>query len=181
MQRETFTEGHWAIELKKPRRARELGALATLIGLSEATGALGALWTNQNLSPWYRSLKKPAGTPPNWVFAPVWTVLFTLAGISAWLVWKERPHTKNTTRALRWWGAQLGLNAAWSGLFFGKRSPGLALGEIGLLWGSLLGYTATAYKVNRLAAWLMLPYIGWVTYAMRLNEAIWRNNRPPKS
>lgn len=181
MQRDISDVTQWAIELKRPRQQRDLATLAGLIGISQAAGGLGALWTNRNLDPWYRSLKKPSGTPPNWVFAPVWTTLFTLAGISAWLIWRKKPHDKKTQRAMRWWTAQLALNATWSALFFGKRSPGLALGEIGLLWGSLLGYTFTAAKISRTAATLMVPYIGWVTYAMRLNEEIWRKNRTTKS
>lgn len=124
---------------------------------------------------WYAQLQKPAWTPPNWLFGPVWTVLYTLMAVAAWLVWQQ-----GGWAAQRWaLGAfllQLLFNGLWSPLFFGLRKPGLAFADIGLLWLALLATLILFWKVRPLAGALLVPYLVWVTFAAALNFTLWRLN-----
>jgi len=123
--------------------------------------------------PWYDALAKPAWTPPGWLFGPVWTVLYVLMAVAAWLVWLEQPRL---SAAIALWSAQLALNGVWSLLFFGLERPGLAAIDIVAL---LLAIAATALafaRVSRVAALLLVPYLAWVGFATALNLAIWRLN-----
>jgi translocator protein len=121
--------------------------------------------TARAVQTWYARLHAPPGTPPNWVFAPVWTLLYVTIGTSAWLVWRRL----GTGRALRLWGWQLAANALWAPAFFGLHSPALALGVMAVML-VLIGLTIRAFRrVHRLAAALMLPYGGWCLYAAYLN------------
>jgi tryptophan-rich sensory protein len=114
---------------------------------------------------WYARLHAPPGTPPNWVFAPVWAALYVMIGTAAWLVWRRL----GAARPLRLWGWQLAANALWAPSFFGLHSPALAMGVM-LLMLALIGLTIRAFRrVHRLAAGLMLPYAGWGLYAAYLN------------
>src|SRR5262249_34146407 len=124
---------------------------------------------------WYPTLSKPAWTPPNQVFGPVWSVLYLLMGVASWVVWRSR--TRQARSALRLFGAQLVLNVLWSALFFGLRLPGVALVDIVLLWGGIVATTAAFWRSSRVAAWLMAPYAVWTTFATALNFEIWRLNR----
>ncbi|HVB99215.1 MAG TPA: TspO/MBR family protein [Candidatus Dormibacteraeota bacterium] len=135
---------------------------------------LGSQFTRPALAPWYASLAKPSWTPPNWVFAPAWTTLFALMGIAAWLVWRR---SGLLSLALGLFALQLAFNVTWSGLFFGLKSPAAAMGEIVFLWLAILSAAMAFWPVSRVAAWLMAPYLVWVTYAASLNFAIWRLNR----
>jgi tryptophan-rich sensory protein len=110
------------------------------------------------------------------VFGPVWSLLYLLMGISAWQVWRKTGF-RAAAVPLGWFGVQLVLNAAWSGLFFGLQSPGAALIEIVLLWGAILATTIAFWRRSALAGWLMLPYLAWVSFAVALNLAIWNLNR----
>jgi benzodiazapine receptor len=124
---------------------------------------------------WYAQLVKPSWTPPNWVFAPVWTVLYLLMAIAAWLVW--RPQGFAAARlALILFQVQLGLNALWSWLFFGQQRPGLAVIDITLLWLAILLTLLAFWRRDSFAGLLLLPYLAWVSYAAALNFAIWRLN-----
>jgi benzodiazapine receptor len=124
---------------------------------------------------YYRGLRKPAWAPPPWLFGPVWTVLYALMAVAAWMV--ARRGGRGTRPALALWGAQLVLNAAWTPIFFGLRNPGAALVEIVALWIAVIG-TVGAFATRRaMAAALLLPYLAWVTFAAALNLAIWRRNR----
>ena len=125
---------------------------------------------------WYRRLHKPPFQPPAKVFAPVWTVLYGLIAISGWRVWTA-PAGPARSRALGWWGVQMGLNAAWSWLFFNRHQPRRALVDIVALLGSIGAYTANARKVDRPAARMMVPYLAWVGFANVLNAEIVRRNR----
>ena len=126
-----------------------------------------------SLKPWYAELAKPRWTPPNWLFGPVWTILFLAMAFAAWLVWRQ---TTLTSAPMRLFLLQLLLNIGWSALFFHLRSPGAAFIEIVLLWCAIL-MTAIAFgKIVPLAYWLMAPYLLWVSYAAVLNFAIWRLN-----
>ncbi len=142
-------------------------------------GVIGALFTTPAVqSSWYTELIKPALNPPAWVFGPVWTTLFLLMGIAAFLIWREwdngSPSTKLRVKiALAIFIGQMVLNTLWSIIFFGLHSPGGALIEIVFLWLAILATIIAFAKISRLAAWLLLPYILWVSFAMYLNYAIW--------
>lgn len=157
-------------------RARK--AVAALVGwlvLCYGAAAVGAQFLP---GPWYAQLAKPAWTPPAWLFAPVWTVLYGMMAVAAWLIWREWRERGfgEAGPALLLFVVQLGLNSAWSGLFFGLRRPGLALVDIVALWVAI-GITVIAFwRVRRAAALLLVPYLLWVTFAAALNFAIWRMN-----
>jgi len=138
-------------------------------------GGLGSFFTANSVRDWYPRLRKPAGTPPSWVFGPVWTTLYVLMAVSAWLVWRE--YHWGATPALLIFFAQLALNAAWSGIFFGSRMPGVAFAEIVMLWLAIAFNMLIFFWLVPASAWLLLPYWLWVTYAMYLNFGIWRLNR----
>lgn len=121
---------------------------------------------------WYVALAKPAWTPPGWLFAPVWTALYCAIAVAGWLVWRA----EGFGRAVVIWIVALGLNAAWSWLFFGRHSIGGALVDIALLWTAIVGFIMAAWPQSRLAAGLFAPYLAWVSFAAALNFAIWRLN-----
>ncbi len=125
---------------------------------------------------WYASLRKPSWNPPNWVFAPVWTALYLLMAVAAWLVWREGGLERHA-RALGWFGLQLFLNGLWSPLFFGLKRPGLAFLNLVLLWLALVATIEAFWRVRRTAAGLLLPYLAWVTFAGALNLVVWQMNR----
>ena len=124
---------------------------------------------------YYARLEKPSWAPPGWLFGPVWTVLYALMGIAAWLVADSSRSAPRTP--LIFWGAQLGLNASWTPVFFGLRAPGLALANIVLLWLALVGTVITFFSRRPVAGVLLIPYLIWVSFATALNFAIWRRNR----
>jgi len=138
-------------------------------------GGLGSFFTANSVRNWYPRLRKPPGTPPSWLFGPVWTTLYVLMAIAAWLVWRE--YHWGATAALLIFFAQLGLNIAWSAIFFGSRMPGVAFAEIVILWLAIAFNMLVFYWLVPASAWLLLPYWLWVTYAMYLNFGIWRLNR----
>ena len=124
---------------------------------------------------WYASLARPSWTPPRWVFAPAWSLLYTLMGISAWLVWR-RVGFRGGARALGLFLLQLALNALWSYLFFGLHRPAIAFLEIVVLWAAIFATLVLFWRVSAAAGALLLPYLGWVGFAACLNLAIWRMN-----
>src|SRR5271167_4932751 len=134
---------------------------------------IGSLLTAPALRPWYASLSKPSWTPPNWLFAPVWTILFVAMAIAAWLVWRK---VGLTAVPMQLFLVQLLLNVAWSAVFFRLRSPGPAFAEIVMLWFAILATLIGFWNVAPAAGWLLLPYLIWVTYATALNFSIWRLN-----
>ena len=121
---------------------------------------------------WYQALAKPAWTPPNWLFAPVWTVLYVMIGFAGWLVWRA----EGASPAVAIWIVQLGLNAAWSWVMFGLHNIGAALGVIAVLWLAILLFIVTARRTSGTAAALFVPYLAWVSFAAALNFEIWRLN-----
>ncbi len=125
---------------------------------------------------WYAGLAKPSFNPPSWVFAPVWTVLYVLMAVAAWLVWRARGSVAAAAAPLAAWLVQLMLNALWSWLFFGLHRMGLALVDIVALWFTIVVTIALFWRVRHLASWLMAPYLAWVSFAMVLNGALWRLN-----
>lgn len=151
--------------------------LAACILASQAAGAFGALFTETGPGSWYAGLAKPSFTPPGWVFGPVWSTLYALMGISAWLVWKRGSLSTPPVRgALLLFAAQLALNAAWSGLFFGLKSTLLGLVGIAALAAAILATIMAFRPISSAAAWLLSPYFAWVCFASVLNFAIWRLN-----
>jgi benzodiazapine receptor len=137
-----------------------------------AAGWLGSLPTRPAIPTWYAHLLKPQWTPPDWVFAPVWTALYLAMGVAAWLVWRRAGFSFPLLLFL----VQLALNVAWSGIFFGLRMPGAALVEVLLLWGAILATVLAFWPFSRAACVLMVLYLLWVTYAAALNAAIRRLN-----
>jgi translocator protein len=154
--------------------------LAVLLGfllLSFGAAAVGSAATIPNLTPWYAELRKPRWTPPNSLFGPVWTSLYLMMSVAAWLVWKRRgTHRDEIQLALGCFFFQLALNAAWSLLFFGFHSTGLAFAEILALWLVIAITILSFFKISRIAAFLLFPYLAWVSFAAALNGAIYRLN-----
>jgi len=124
---------------------------------------------------WYAALTKPAWNPPNWIFGPVWTALYAMMAVSAWLVWQGSEGAVRR-RALGWYAVQLVLNAAWTPLLFGLHFLGVAFAEILLLWVAIAATIAAFRRVSRVAAWLLVPYLAWVSFAAALNFTLWRLN-----
>ncbi|OPX63797.1 MULTISPECIES: TspO/MBR family protein [unclassified Methanoregula] len=139
-------------------------------------GSVGSLVTITGPGSWYADLAKPFFTPPGWVFGPVWITLFTLMGIALYLVWQSGTEKPEVKKAIALFCVQFVFNIAWSFLFFGLRSPLLGLIDILILWFLIAATIAAFYRVNRTAAYLLVPYIAWVTLATALNGAIYLMN-----
>jgi tryptophan-rich sensory protein len=139
--------------------------------------ALAAGWIGSNFMPgeWYASLAKPSWNPPSSVFAPVWTTLYVLMGVAAWLVWREVGFS-GARLALSLFIIQLVLNALWSYLFFGLQRPMIAFIEIIVLWCAILATLVSFWKVRPAAGALLIPYLCWVSFASALNYQLWRLN-----
>jgi tryptophan-rich sensory protein len=150
--------------------------LIVSIIVSELAGIIGSVFTAPAISGWYTTLIKPTFNPPAWVFGPVWTTLFLLMGIAAFLIWKKGLDRRDVRTALGIFLGQLVLNTLWSIIFFGLHSPGGALTEIVFLWLAILATIIAFYKISKPATWLLVPYILWVSFAMYLNYAIWALN-----
>lgn len=151
-----------------------LGALA-FGALTFGAAALGGSMSRPGPKLWYRTLRKSKVNPPPWVFGPVWSALYTAIAVSGYRVWSE-PESPTRTRALRLWALQLGLNASWAPLFFGRRQPVASAAVVVAMVPTIAAYAATARRVDRTAAALMLPYVGWSAFAAYLNIEILRKN-----
>lgn len=154
-------------------------ALLQILGsivVAQLAGIIGAWATASSVRSWYPTLEKPWFTPPNWLFGPAWITLYTLMGIAAWLVWRHGSSEPAVRWALALYGVQLVINAAWSPVFFGLRAPGPGLAVIVVLWFAIVATIVAFGRVSSAAAWLLAPYIAWVTYATALNFEIWRLN-----
>lgn len=150
--------------------------LIIAIAVSEFVGIVGSFFTAPAITGWYGSIVKPALNPPAWVFGPVWVTLFALMGIAAFLIWEKGVERKDVKIALGLFMGQLVLNTLWSIVFFGLQSPGGALIEIGFLWLAIVATIIAFSKISKVAAWLLAPYILWVSFAAYLNYAIWALN-----
>lgn len=137
--------------------------------------ALGARWNLTEIPGWYRTLIRPSFSPPNWVFGPVWTMLYLLMAVAAWRV-SLTPRSALQTTALFLFLVQLGLNLAWSYIFFRQHAMGAAFAEIVCLWAAIGATTLTFSRVSPVAAWMLAPYWAWVTFASVLNASFWRLN-----
>ncbi|MDH5467858.1 MAG: tryptophan-rich sensory protein [Candidatus Aminicenantes bacterium] len=144
--------------------------------ICQLAGFVGSLFTTPSIPTWYASLAKPSFTPPNWVFSPVWISLFVLMGISLFLLWEKTLHFPGVKTAIFWFAVQLGLNMLWSILFFGLKSPFLALIEIIVLWIAIFLTILKSLRVLKLAGVLLIPYLIWVSFAAGLNYSIWTLN-----
>jgi tryptophan-rich sensory protein len=155
--------------------------LVGLVGLCLLTGAAAGAVTAGNIAPWYRSLARPPGAPPEWVFAPVWTVLYIAMGAAAWLVWRhagrDAAQRRQAYDALMLWGWQLAVNALWPAVFFGLHAPAAGLAVILLLLVLVVLTIRSFARIERPAAWLLVPYLAWCSYATYLNAGFWWLNR----
>lgn len=152
--------------------ARRAAGLIGWLALCYGVAAFGAQFSARGF---YQSLNQPAWAPPGWVFGPVWTALYTMMAIAAWLVWREGGF-RGAPLALGLFLVQLAFNGAWSWIFFGMGELAWGFADIVALWVSLLATTVVFWRRDRLAGALMIPYLAWVTFAAALNFAIWRMN-----
>ena len=158
---------------KKGIGIKNILRLIASILICEAVGGIGSLFTINSISTWYGTIAKPSFTPPNWLFGPVWITLFLLMGVSVYLLWTDHLEGKSTGFALTIFGIQLGLNALWSYLFFGLQLFFAGFVEILVLWAAIAMTIVAAYRVNKTAGLILLPYIAWVTIATLLTYYIW--------
>jgi len=147
--------------------------LVVAIIVTTMAGVIGSFFTTPNIPVWYAGLAKSPLNPPSWVFGPVWAVLFVLMGVSLFLIWRKGTDDPRARTALVVFGLQLGLNVLWSALFFGLQSPFLGLIEIIALWLAILATIVLASRVSRPAAYLLVPYLAWVSFAAYLTWSVW--------
>lgn len=140
-------------------------------------GVAGSFFTVPSVNSWYPTLVKPPLNPPSWIFAPVWTALYVMMGVAAYLVWRKAPANKGVNMALTAFLIQLALNFAWSPVFFGMRSPLLGLIIIVLMWQTILATIISFRMISKPAAYLLIPYFLWVSFATYLNASIYYLNR----
>jgi benzodiazapine receptor len=155
--------------LNPTSRSASIVSFLVCCGATFSAAAFGARF---GPTAWYEQLTKPTLNPPNWVFGPVWTALYLMMAIAAWLVWRA----DGRTQPLGLFAIQLSLNAVWSALFFGLHHPGWALVDIALLWVAVAATLASFWRSNTIAGCLLVPYLAWVTFASYLNFMIWRLN-----
>jgi len=155
---------------------RNIVKLVISIIACQGAGLIGSLFTTPAIPTWYAGLQKPPFTPPSWLFAPAWITLYLLMGIAAFLVWRMGLDKRKVRTALIIFLAQLVLNALWSVVFFGMQSPLYGVIVIVLLWAAILVTILRFARLSATAAWLLVPYILWVSFAAVLNISIWLLN-----
>lgn len=156
----------------------KLSRILTVVVTCLAIGYFSGLVTKSSIATWFPTLIKPSFNPPAWVFAPVWTMLYTMMGVAAGLVWnKINSQPETVKKALIFFAIQLGLNALWSILFFGLKNPLLALIEIVILWLMIYETYIKFGKIDKIAGYLFIPYLLWVSFATVLNSSIWWLNK----
>lgn len=152
--------------------------IAIVVVICLVVGYVSGMVTRASITTWYPTLIKPSFNPPNWIFAPVWTSLYIMMGIAAGLVWNQiTTHKEAVTKALQFFTIQLVLNALWSYLFFGLHNLILATIEVVLLWLMIFETYSQFAKINKMASYLMLPYLAWVSFASVLTASIWWLNQ----
>jgi benzodiazapine receptor len=154
---------------------RSLMGLGVWIGICFVAAYVGAMFTTPSVPTWYSELAKPSWTPPSWIFGPVWSALYLMMALAAWLVWR-RGGLAVASIPISLFMVQLGLNVMWSILFFGFHMPGIAFGEIVILWFAILATAIAFWRFTPLAGYLLVPYLIWVTFAAVLNFALWQLN-----
>ena len=157
-------------------KIKDIAKLVVSIIACQGAGLIGSLFTTPAIPTWYAGLQKPPFTPPSWLFAPAWVTLYLLMGIAAFLVWRMGLDKREVRTALIIFLAQLVLNALWSVAFFGMQSPLYGVIVIALLWAAILVTIIRFARLSRNAAWLLVPYILWVSFAAVLNISIWLLN-----
>lgn len=165
------------LNVRKLIAMQKILKIVLVVVLCVTVGYLSGMVTRDSITTWYPTLVKPIFNPPNWIFGPVWTLLYIMMGIAAGLVWTNGSDEQTTKKALGFFAVQLGLNALWSFLFFGLHNPFLALIEIVLLWLMIYETYFQFKKIDKLAGYLLLPYLAWVSFATILNGSIWWLNR----
>ena len=156
----------------------KLTKILTVVVTCVAIGYLSGTVTQESIMTWYPTLIKPSFNPPNWIFGPVWSMLYIMMGVAAGLVWDRIEYEKEIVKnALIIFTIQLTLNALWSYLFFGLHNPMVAGIEIILLWLMIFETYTQFVKINKIAGYLLLPYLAWVSFATVLNGSIWWLNR----
>lgn len=156
---------------EKPSKIISAFQALIAIFICQLAGIIGAVFTTSAIPTWYTTLERPIFNPPNWVFGPVWTLLYTMMGISLYLVWRQRNESKLVQTALSWFAGQLALNSLWSIVFFGQKNLWGAFIVIILLWGLIFKTIRQFWPISRPAAWLLIPYLAWVSFATMLNFA----------
>ncbi|MNF67430.1 TspO/MBR family protein [compost metagenome] len=152
--------------------------ILTVVVTCLAIGYFSGIVTRSSITTWYPTLVKPSFNPPNWIFAPVWSMLYVMMGVAAGLVWSKIESDKEAVKkALVVFAIQLALNALWSYLFFGLHNPLLAGLEIIILWLMIYETYIQFAKINKIAGFLLIPYLLWVSFATVLNGSIWWLNR----
>jgi translocator protein len=157
----------------KTNTAASIGRLPSLLVFLFAVALVAASGAQFEPGLWYAQLSKPDWNPPNWVFGPVWTLLYVAIAVAGWLVWRETPRVG---AALQLWGVQLIANGLWSWLFFGLHRPDIALADIALLFCLIVAFIIAARRHSVVASWLFVPYAVWVGFAAALNGSIWSAN-----
>lgn len=158
---------------------RDILSLVVWIGVVFLASVIGSLATSSGLQEWYGTLEKPSFQPPNWIFGPVWSCLYLMMAISAWIIWRKRNQPSNRSAAnffVAVFGIQLVLNVLWSVIFFGYQSPSWAFFEICILWCAIATTVFLAYRQSVWSGHLLVPYLGWASFALVLNLSIWQLN-----
>jgi tryptophan-rich sensory protein len=148
-------------------------AFVVFLAVTFAAAGIGSIVTTPNIATWYAGLAKPTWNPPNWIFGPVWTALYISMAVAAWLVWRQGGLWQ---WPLALFAIQLALNAAWSWLFFGFHAPGAAFIEVVVLLAAIVATSTAFWRYSLAAGILMVPYLGWVSFASVLNFTIWQMN-----
>jgi tryptophan-rich sensory protein len=151
--------------------------LVISIALPVTVGLIAGLFTRPEIDGWYQTIEKPAWQPPNWVFGPVWTVLYIMMGIAFYLIWRSRAPSNKKRAAIILWIIQLVFNFFWSYIFFRQHQLDWALGEIIVLWFFILLTIFSFARISKLATWLLVPYISWVSFASILTYTIYHLNQ----
>lgn len=158
------------------RRGSPWKAVATAAVAATIVGAFGAWMTD--LSPWYYGLREPSWKPPDWLFGPAWTLIFALSAMAGVVAWRRAPTARDRVWLVTLFFVNVNLNILWSGLFFRLQRPDYALAEVGFLWLSIFVLIAVVRRYAPQAAWLLAPYLAWVTFAAALNFAVVQLNAP---
>lgn len=151
---------------------KSLPKLIFAIAICQLTGIIGSVFTINSIPTWYAHLNKPSFSPPNWIFGPVWTLLYLLMGISVYLIWSKGLKKKSIKSALKLFLVQLALNFIWTPIFFGLRSLEFGLIVIVAMWIYIFLTIKSFYLISKLAAYLLIPYLLWVSFATILNASL---------
>ena len=158
-------------------RPNDYVLLGASVALTLVAAAVGGIITASPVQTWYQTIQRPPWNPPDWLFGPVWTILYLMMAVALWRVWRLGWGESGVRVAVVLFLIQLILNVLWSFVFFGLRQPGWGFLEIVVLWGFILATLITFYRLERLAGLLLIPYLAWVTFAGILNGVVWRLNR----